>query len=98
MGDFMNLQFPHIRYIIGPQVKRTLLRYYMGGEPEENSKLKIGHEYSLNYLWYSPNNETKRSYVWVVKVDGEFYNVNKGNFGTKVQLRNKRINIILNEK
>lgn len=93
MSDFENLTFPHIRYISGPQKKDSKNLFYMGGEPDVD--LIVGKEYTLCYAFFSPNRETKRKYVWYIKVDKTHYNVSLKNFGTIAELRDKKINQIL---
>jgi hypothetical protein len=44
---------------------------------------------------YSPDRNTPREYVWTVKQDDKYYNVDPNNFGTIVDLRERRINQIL---
>lgn len=95
MSDFENLIFPHIRYVSGPITKRPKKGFYMGGEPDENSVLVVGKKYDISYVWFSPDRETKRKYVWSVKQDNKYYNVNPKNFGTIADLRDRRINQIL---
>ena len=96
MDGFENLVFPHIRYMSGPINKKLKKGFYMGGEPDENSVLVIGKQYDISYVWFSPDRETKRKYVWSVKQDNKYYNVNPKNFGTVADLRERRINQILN--
>jgi hypothetical protein len=96
MSDFENLTFPHIRYIPGPEEQKDKIGlFYMGGEPDENSILIIGKRYDISNHWFAPNRETKREYVWCVKQDGKWYNVDPKNFGTIADLRERRINQIL---
>ena len=52
-------------------------------------------EYNISYHWFSPDRETKRKYVWVTKQDDKLYNVDPKNFGTLSDLRDRRINEIL---
>ena len=94
MSDFENVVFPHIKYISGI-TKNGKTGYYMGGESEENSVLVVGKQYKISYHWFSPNRETKREYVWSVKEDDKIYNVDPKNFGTIADLRERRINQIL---
>ena len=95
MSGFENLVFPHIRYMSGSITKRPKKGFYMGGEPDENSVLVVGKQYNISYVWFSPDRETKRKYVWSVKQDNKYYNVNPKNFGTVADLRERRINQIL---
>lgn len=95
MSDFENMAFPHIRYMSGPITKKAKTGYYMGGEPDENSVLVVGKQYNISYHWFSPDRETKRKYVWSVKHDDKYYNVDPKNFGTIADLRERRINQIL---
>ena len=95
MSGFENLVFPHIRYVSGSINKKPKKGFYMGGEPDENSVLVVGKKYDISYVWFSPDRETKRKYVWSIKQDNKYYNVNPKNFGTIVDLRDRRINQIL---
>ena len=95
MSGFENLVFPHIRYVSGSISKKPKKGFYMGGEPDENSVLIVGKSYDLSYHWFSPDRETKRKYVWATKQDDKLYNVNPKNFGTIADLRDRRINQIL---
>ena len=96
MSNFENLVFPHIRYVSGPDAKTAKIElFYMGGEPDENSVLIVGKSYDLSYHWFSPDRETKRKYVWATKQDDKLYNVDPKNFGTLSDLRERRINQIL---
>ena len=96
MSDFENIVFPHIMYIPGPEAQKAKIGlFYMGGEPDENSILIVGKSYNIYNSWYAPNRETKREYVWYVKEDRKIYNVDPKNFGTIADLRERRINQIL---
>ena len=103
MNGFENVVFPHIRYIGGSKSKKDRSGYYMGGEPEENhSRLVVGKKYSLSYLWYSPDRNTPRYFVWVCKSEeinehgaNRYVNVDLKNFGSKADLRERRINEII---
>ena len=100
---FEELSFPHVRYIGGSKSKKDRSGYYMGGETEENhSRLVVGKQYSLFYLWYSPDRNTPRYFVWTCKSEeinehgtNRYANVDPKNFGTKSDLRERRINQIL---
>ena len=95
MSGFENLVFPHIRYMSGSITKRPKKGFYMGGEPDENSVLVVGKQYNIRKIWFSPDRETYRKYVWSVKHDNKYYNVDPKNFGTIADLRERRINQIL---
>lgn len=103
MNGFENVVFPHIRYIIGNETKNSRLRYYLGGEPPENDcRLTVGKEYTVSFLWYSPDAKTDRKYVWTCKSEeinehgtNRYVNVDPKNFGTKSDLRERRINEII---
>jgi len=99
MSYFENHTFPHVMYIPGQEEqeeqKDKIGLFYMGGEPDENSTLIVGKRYDISNHWYAPNRETKREYVWCVKQDGKWYNVDPKNFGTIADLRESRINQIL---
>jgi len=98
-----DLTIPHIRYIIGAHQKDSIKRYYIGGEPEENHRmLTIGKEYTISYLYYSPDKNTPRDYVWACKSDEEnergtkiYANVDPKNFGTMADLRDMKIDQII---
>lgn len=95
MNGFERLILPHIKYLPGRVTKKAKTGYYMGGEPDENSVLVVGKEYNISYHWFSPDRETERKYVWVTKQDDKLYNVDPKNFGTLSDLRDRRINEIL---
>ena len=102
MNGFENVVFPHIKYITGPITKKSKKGFYMGGESEESPTLIVGKEYELSYLWFSPSKEEKRRYVWSCKSEDlteygskKYANVNPKNFGTIVDLRERRINQII---
>jgi hypothetical protein len=100
--DFDKLKFPHIKYISEIQSKskeeRTL--YYLGGEPEEiDSRLTIGKVYELRTASYSTSNDVDRVSVWICSYDeskGKVCKINPNNFGTFADLRDKKINQIIN--
>ena len=100
---FEELSFPHVRYIGGSKSKKDRSGYYMGGETEENhNRLVVGKQYSLFYLWYSPDKNTPRDYVWACKSEeiiehgnNRYANVDPKNFGTMADLRERRINQII---
>jgi hypothetical protein len=100
--DFDKLKFPHIKYISEIQSKskeeRTL--YYLGGEPEKNdSRLTIYKEYELRTASYSPSSDVYRVSVWICSDDedkGKVCQINPNNFGTFADLRDKKINQIIN--
>jgi hypothetical protein len=100
--DFEQLKFPHIKYISEIQSKskeeRTL--YYLGGEPDENnSRLTIGKEYELRTASFSESSDVDRISVWICSDDedkGKICQIDLKNFGTFADLRNKKIEKILN--
>ena len=100
--DFDKLKFPHIKYISELQSKskeeRTL--YYLGGEPEENHiRLTVGKGYELRTASYSPSSDVERVSVWICSDDenkGKVCQINQKNFGTFAELRNKKIEEVLN--
>ena len=100
--DFEQLKFPHIKYISEIQSKskeeRTL--YYLGGEPDENnSRLTIGKEYELRTASFSESSDVDRISVWICSDDedkGKVCQINLKNFGNFDDLRNKKIEKILN--
>ena len=95
--------FPHVRYVGGSKSKKDRSGYYMGGEPEDNhGSLVVGKQYSLQYLWYSPDRNTPRKYVWACKSEeinehgsNRYANVDPKNFGTIADLRDRRITQII---
>ncbi len=99
--DFDKLKFPHILYISEMQSKskeeRTL--YYLGGEPDENhNRLTVGKIYELRTASYSPSSNIMRTSVWICSNDegrGKVCQINPINFGTFAELRDKKINQII---
>lgn len=99
--DFNKIKLPHIKYISETQSKskeeRTL--YYLGGEPEENhNRLTVGKVYEIRTALYSPISDIKRVSVWICSDDenyGKICQINTINFGTFDELRNRKINMIL---
>lgn len=104
------IPFPHIRYIAEIQSKskkeRTL--YYLGGELEENhSRLTIGKIYEIRSASYSPSSDVERVSVWICYDDedkgtfsksGGICRIDLNNFGTYADLRDRKINKILNDE
>lgn len=101
--EFDKLKFPHIKYISEIQQTKAALRtlYYLGGEPEENdSRLTIHKEYELRTASYSPSSDVDRVTVWICSDDenkGKVCQINTNNFGTFADVRNKKINQIINQ-
>ena len=99
--NFEDFKLPHIRYISEMQSKskedRTL--YYLGGEPEENhSRLTIGKIYGIRTASYSPISDVERVSVWICSDDenkGKVCQIDPDNFGTFADLRDKKINKII---
>ncbi len=100
--NFEELKFPHIKYISEIQTKskeeRTL--YYLGGEPEENhNRLTINKSYEVRTASYSPSSDTERVSVWICSDDenkGKVCQIDLKNFGTFADLRNKKIEQVIN--
>ncbi len=99
----MNFEkLPHIKYISEIQTlskeERTL--YYLGGEPEmNNSRLTIGKCYEIRTSSYSPSSDIERVSVWICSDDenkGKVCQINPKNFGTFADLRNKKIEQVIN--
>lgn len=99
----MNFQkLPHIKYISEIQSlskeERTL--YYLGGEPEINHcRLTIGKSYELRTASFSESPDVERVSVWICSDDenkGKVCQINQKNFGTFAELRNKKIEQIIN--
>ena len=91
---------PHIMYISERTNTRSELLYYLGGESEENHKrLTVGKLYSLNTRLYSPSKDIERVRVWTTEDDdnrGKMCRVDLINFGHLSDLRNKKIEEIIN--
>ena len=100
--EFDKVKFPHIKYISEIQSKskedRTL--YYLGGESDEiDIRLTVGKEYELRTASYSPSSDIERVSVWICSDDenkGKVCQINPINFGTFADLRDRRINQIIN--
>lgn len=99
--NFEDLQFICGNYFSELQSKskeeRTL--YYLGGEPDENhSRLTVGKVYELRSASYSPISDVDRVSVWICSDDenkGKVCKINPINFGTFADVRNKKINQII---
>ena len=99
--NFEDLQFICGKYFSELQSKskeeRTL--YYLGGEPDENhSRLTVGKVYELRSASYSPISDVDRVSVWICSDDenkGKVCKINPINFGTFADVRNKKINQII---
>jgi hypothetical protein len=102
MNIFEDFKMPFIKYISEQQSKseeeRTL--YYLGGEPEENhSRLTVGKQYVVRTALYSPSSDAERVSVWICSDDenkGKICQINLTNFGTFAELRDRKINQIIN--
>ena len=96
--NFEDILLPHIMYISDPDGERIGL-WYLGDEPEENHKrLTVGKLYYLNTRLYSPSRDIKRVRVWTTEDDenkGKLCKVKLENFGTLSDLRDKKINTII---
>ena len=96
--DFENIFLPHIMYVSDPNGERVGL-YYLGGEPEENARrLTVGKIYYLNTRLYSPSRDIERVRVWSTEDDenkGKLCRINLSNFGNLADLRNKKIETII---
>jgi hypothetical protein len=101
--SFPNMfKMPHIKYISEIQSKskeeRTL--YYLGGESEENhSRLTVGKVYEIRTASYSPSADLERVSVWICSDDenkGKVCQINPINFGTFADIRDRKINQIIN--
>lgn len=74
MGNFEDVVFPHIMYLLwpiesmyidGPPADDTVIaKRYVGNDP----RLKTGEVYKFKYAAYSPNKETPRKKVLYTKV------------------------------
>ena len=99
--DFNKIKWPHIKYISETKSKSKEKRslYYLGGEPEENhNRLTVGKVYEIRTALYSPISDIKRVSVWICSDDennGKICQINTINFGTFDELRNRKINMIL---
>jgi hypothetical protein len=96
--SFEEINFPHIMYLNDPDGERIAL-WYLGGEPEENHKrLTVGKLYNLSTRLYSPSRDTLRVRVWTTEDDenrGKICKIKLENFGTLADLRNKKIEQII---
>ncbi len=92
------INLPHIMYIPDPSVEKIGL-YYLGGEPEENDRrLTVGKLYYLSTRLYSPSRGIERIRVWSTEDDenkGKLCKISLENFGTFADLRNKKIEKII---
>jgi hypothetical protein len=100
--NFEDTKLPHIRYIgyiskIQSKSNRDL--YYLGGESDENhNRLTIGKIYELRSALYSPSSDIERVSVWICYDDeslGKVCQININNFGTFADLREVKINQII---
>jgi hypothetical protein len=95
-------KLPHIKYISEIQTlskeERTL--YYLGGEPEiNNSRLTVGKCYEIRTASFSESSDVERVSVWICSDDenkGKVCQINPKNFGTFADLRNKKIEQVIN--
>lgn len=102
--SFEDFKMPFIKYISEIQTKseeeRTL--YYLGGEPEENhNRLTVGKKYLVRTASYSPSADLERVSVWICSDDenkGKVCQIKLENFGTFAELRDRKINQIINKK
>jgi len=96
--SFEEINFPHIRYLTDRDGERIGL-WYLGGESEENHKrLTVGKLYNLSTRLYSPSRDTLRVRVWTTEDDenrGKLCKIKLENFGTLADLRNKKIEQII---
>jgi len=96
--DNQTFFLPHIRYISFHDAKSKNL-YYLGGESEINhNRLTIGKRYDIRQALFSEKLEDKRIKVWICSDDenrGKVCQIDLNNFGTKSDLRDRRINIVL---
>jgi len=104
--SFEEINFPHIMYLTDPDYLRLgknneakIGLWYLGGEPEENhSRLTVGKLYNLSTRLYSPSRDTLRVRVWTTEDDenrGKLCKIKLENFGTLADLRNKKIEQII---
>lgn len=85
---------PHVKYI-GFIGTKSETKYYLGGEEHDN--LTIGKEYEIRSVSYSPSQEVKRISVIICNGDdGKICQVDKVNFGTISDLRDRKIDKIIN--
>ena len=95
----LEVKIPHIKYISEfqelPISQRTF--YYIGGEPEENhSRLTVGKKYLLRTASYSESRDIARVSVWICSDDENMVcRINPKNFGTFADIRNKKIEEVL---
>ena len=93
--------FPHIKYIseIQTKSKEERMLYYLGGESSENHyRLTVGKIYETRTASYSNSSDIERVSVWICSDDenkGKVCQINLKNFGTFADLRNKKIEKII---
>jgi hypothetical protein len=103
MKQYLNqdITFPHFTYIQEIQSLSTEERtlFYVGGETKENhSRLTVGKAYVLRTAAYSPSRDVDRISVWICSDDsnkGKVCRVDKKNFVTFTELRNRKIDSII---
>ena len=101
MAVLPHIRIPHMKYMgehqLKPKSERTL--YYLGGEPDENhSRLTVGKQYIVRTVSYAETREDERVSVWVCSDDenkGKLCRINPNNFGNLADLRNKKIEMII---
>ena len=95
----MNIEIPHIKYLSEKQHKSYSDRilYYLGGETEENhSRLDVGKRYELRTALYSESSNDDRVSVWIcMDKEVKVCRINPKNFGTFADIRNKKIEELL---
>lgn len=94
--------FPHVKYL--PDVLDNLENFkenlfYFGGEPDKNhSRLTVGKQYNPYTVMYAENYSMERIRVYVCTGDDKSkLRVDIKNFGTVSDLRDRKINAILNK-
>jgi hypothetical protein len=96
--DNQTFFLPHIMYISFYEANTKSL-YYIGGEPEINhNRLTVGKLYNLKESLFAENEGDKRILVWICNDDenkGKVCQIDLNNFGTKSDLRDRKINIVL---
>lgn len=82
------------------QEERT--KYYLGGECEQiHMRLTVGRQYVIRTASYSPSRDVPRVSVWICddgENKGKVLQINPNNFGNLADLRNKKIETIIDRE
>jgi len=96
--SFEEINFPHIRYLTDTDGERIGLAHHLNTTEENHKRLTVGKLYNLSTKLYSPSRNTLRVRVWTTEDDenrGKLCKIKLENFGTLADLRNKKIEQII---